>query len=212
MQSKFIEGKIKYDGAQLAGQYAYLEHGLMGPSIVAFRGPCDVTIQNMADGEDLLAGESICGSDMLHFLVEVFDWSMTGAVALQRLLAASVGEELQGHLGSKKGASSTLQITRRGDDLYWGAGKLSISVAAKSPLGAVIHFAINISNKGTPVKTAALCDLNIESESQVLAFAKNVLKKFQSEYASLIDATYKVKPVGTWNSHKSLKTSKTSRK
>lgn len=198
MKTKWVNSKIDYDGSQLAGQYAYLQHQIMGPSAIAFRGACDVKIDHMADGEDLLAGEEIRGSDMLHFLLEVFDWSMTGAVALQRLLAAIVFEEVM-----TMAKNPQFRIKREGDDIFVGKGKLSISVAAKSPLGCVIHFAVNVSNKGTPVETACLKDLGISAE----LFGKKVLKRIQSEYASLIDATYKVRPVTTWE-YKTARSSK----
>jgi hypothetical protein len=126
---------------------------------------------------------------MIHFLVEVFEWQMAGAVALQRLLASIVLEEIQS-MGHLKG----LKSKRSGDDVYVGAGKLSISVAAKTQMGVAIHLAVNVTNRGTPVQTACLKDLDISAE----AFAKKVLKRFQSEYASLIDATFKVRPVHTW--------------
>lgn len=191
MQSKFISQIIKYDGSQLSCQYAYLQHGVLGPSAIAFRGPCDVQPEHMADGEDLLAGEKIQGADMLHFLVELFAVDLTTGVAIQRLFASLVKEELE------RNCSPDLRgkLRRLGDDVFIGDGKFSISVAAKTRLGVVIHFACNVTNVGTPVKTAALEDVGLRNQEQVQAFGEAVLARFKDEYSSLVVATYKVKPV-----------------
>lgn len=186
MKSKWVSENFKYDGSQLRCQFAYLKHELLGDSILAWRGPCDVTLEHMADGEDLLAGAAIRGSDMIHFIVEVFGWNLSGGVALQRLLASLASEVLR-----EQGQLQGFEISRKGDDLYWQGGKLSISVAAQSPLSVVIHFAVNVSNEGTPVKTSSLEDLRTKPET----FARAVLEKFVAEYSSLQEATVKVRPI-----------------
>lgn len=186
MKILFIEKFIHYDGQQLSCQYAYLEHRLLGNSIIAWRGSCNVDSEYMADGEDLLAGETISSDEMIHFLVEIFDTKLVTAVALQRLLATIVRDEIY-----KLSLYKPLEIRREGDDLFLGDRKLSISVAAQSPLSCLIHFAVNITNEGTPVKTGSLTDLSVDP----VVFAKNVLSEFQKEYKSILEATYKVLPV-----------------
>lgn len=184
MKTLFIEDKINYDGSQLRSLYGYLNHKVLGDSCVAFRGACDVSFDHMVDGEDLLEKSAIKGDEMLHFIIEVFDQPLLSGVFLQRLFASIV----QAELISSSGQTS---ITRSGDDLYWNEGKLSISIAGKSVQSVLIHFAINISNKGTPVKTSCLADLKIDANQ----FAKNVLSAFSKEFLSCKEASQKVKPL-----------------
>ncbi len=186
MKTKWIENEFLYDGSQLRCQYAYLAHGLLGSSIVSWSGACDISQANMADGEDLLQGAEIRGSKMLHFIVEIFEQKLFSGVVLQRLLATIVRDkiyELNPQLVGK--------LRRDGDDLFFEDRKLSISVAAQSPLSCLIHFAVNISNEGTPVKTCALKDFEIVPER----LAHAVLLAFENEMASVREATWKVLPV-----------------
>jgi hypothetical protein len=190
MKTLWIDKTINYDGTQLRSLYAYLEHQLLGNSVVAFRGACDVSFEHMVDGEDLLQKAQICGSDMLHFIFEIFDEKLVTGVLIQRLFASIVQNKI---LEKSKGK---IQLKRTGDDLYFldTAGddrKLSISIAAHSPQSILVHFAMNISNEGTPVKTCALKDFDIDHQE----LAKELLKDFSEEYSNIQEATWKVKPV-----------------
>jgi hypothetical protein len=185
MKTLWIDQTIKYDGTQLRSLFAYLDHNILGNSVVAFRGACDVSFEHMVDGEDLLQKAQICGSDMLHFIFEIFDEILITGVFVQRLFASLVQNKV--FEKSKK----EFFLKREGDDLYHNGGKLSISIAARSPQSILVHFAMNISNDGTPVKTSSLQDLNIEP----LEFAKELLKDFSDEYQNIQVATWKVKPV-----------------
>jgi len=176
-----------YDGSQLRSLFAYLGHGVQGDSIVAWQGPCQIPLAHMVDGEDLLANAEIRGDLMLHFIVEVFGRDLYTGVALQRLLSAIAGETLQ----NLAGRTLSKTLCRSGDDLYFGDGKLSISIASVTPISAMIHFAVNITNQGTPVQTACLQDLHIET----LAFAKKLMQNFVEEIESLKAATTKVRPL-----------------
>lgn len=182
MKSKFLEITEKYDGAQLVSLRNYLQHGLLGDSIVAWIGACDVSLDHMVDGEDLVVDARIAGDRMLHFIVEKFDVSLFAAVGLQRLLAAIVMDLLR-----EKYAGAGL--VRDGDDIYLGERKLSISIATQSPVSSLIHFAVNVTNAGTPVKTLCLEDLGVEPR----AFALRVMEKFSAEVESIHQATMKVK-------------------
>ncbi len=178
MKSKFLDSSELYDGAQLVSLRSYLKHGILGDSIVAWIGPCDVSLDHMVDGEDLLAGAEIRGSMMVHFIIEKFDSTLLAAVALQRLLAAIVRDELGG------------ELLREGDDIYsMDRRKLSISIATQSPVSSLIHFAVNVSNKGTPVKTLSLEDLKVDPRK----FAESVMAKFCAEVGGIIEATQKVR-------------------
>jgi uncharacterized protein len=175
---RFLETNEIYDGAQLVSLNNYLKHGLLGDSIVAWVGPCDVAIEHMMDGEDLVAGSSIRGDKMVHFIVEKFDSSLLAAVALQRLLASIAKDSL-----------NEPKLRREGDDIYWDDRKLSISIATQSPVSSLIHFAVNVVNSGAPVVTCSLGDL----EKDPHEFAMEVMMRFAKECESIVTATKKVR-------------------
>ncbi len=186
MKSKFIDELENYDGSQLVSLRSYLRHKLLGDSIVAWVGSCDVTFEHMVDGEDLLDQARIAGDQMLHFIVEKFDCTLLAAVALQRLLAAIVKDELQ---RSSPKRDLAVNLRRDGDDIFLGDKKLSISIATQSPLSSLIHFAVNITNVGTPVETLSLEDLGLEPKR----FAQQVMSVFCREVETVIEATHKVR-------------------
>jgi hypothetical protein len=178
VKAKFLETGELYDGSQLVSLRSYLKHELLGDSIVAWIGACDVSLEHMVDGEDLLENASIRGDKMVHFIVEKFDSTLLAAVALQRLLASIVKDVL--------GES---RMIRDGDDLFLDGKKLSISIATQSPVSSLIHFAVNVTNAGTPVPTLSLEDLKVEPRE----FANEVMKRFVDEVASIREATQKVR-------------------
>lgn len=186
MKSLFLESNEAYDGSQLSSLRNYLKFGLLGDSIVSWIGPCNVTPEHMVDGEDLLAHAEIKGDKMLHFIVELFDSSLFAAVGVQRLLAAIVKDSIRST--STKTALVT-QLTRDGDDIFCDDGKLSISIATQSPNSSLIHFAVNVVNRGTPIRTISLEEFGVEPVS----FAKTVMDQFGREVLSIRDATRKVR-------------------
>ncbi|PWU21244.1 MAG: DUF366 domain-containing protein [Bdellovibrio sp.] len=184
--TQWIEQPMKYDGSQLSPLFSYRNFGLLGSSCIGFCGPCDVSPSEMVDLEDLRAGSAIRGSQMLHFIVEIFDRELFSAVCLQRLLAEIIRSTIEDMTGRAAG------LWREGDDLYRGEDrKLSISIATSSTVSQLIHFAVNISNEGTPVATCSLEDFGIPAE----ALGRTVLAKLALEYESLVQATRKVRPV-----------------
>ncbi|MES2803178.1 MAG: DUF366 family protein [Bdellovibrionota bacterium] len=189
MQTLFISTPKKalknYDGSQLRPLFSYENFGLKGNAMISWISPTDVTLAHMVDYEDKIEEQKICGAKMLHFIIEFFPANLSFGVMAQRLLAAMIKDMLSEKADKKN------QLTRKGDDIYVGQGKLSISIASVSAVSTLVHFAVNITNKGTPVKTASLEDLKIKPE----AFAKDVLKAFATEFDDVIWATQKVKPL-----------------
>lgn len=189
MKSLFIDKKFSYDGSQLHSLFAYLEYGLLGASIVSWVGACQIPFSHMVDGEDLLAQAKIEGDEMLHFIIEIFDRDLFSGVALQRLFASIARDYLQ----YQAGVSLQREILRRdGDDIFLGERKLSISIASKSPISVVVHFAMNVTNEGTPVETLSLSELTLDP----VKVANDLMSLFKDEYSEIIKATQKVKPVG----------------
>jgi hypothetical protein len=111
-------------------------------------------------------------------------------VAVQRLFASIVHDLVREHLAASGRAAKT---RRSGDDIYldFGGeeGKFSISIATVSPVSSLIHFAVNVSNKGTPVKTAALEDLGLHERE----FAERAMARLVSEIETVKEATVKVR-------------------
>lgn len=183
MQTRWLEQTDKYDGTQLRSLYAYLSHHILGDSVVSWVGACDVSFEHMIDGEDLLAEAKICGSQMLHFVFEIFDQPLIVGVFVQRIFASIAKDVLE--------EKAKIKITRKGDDLYWNDKKLSISIACRSPNSVLVHFAMNVKNDGTPVATCALEDWGLEASAQSLS--QELMLRFQKEYESIKQATWKVR-------------------
>lgn len=186
MKTHFISQEFAYDGSQLRSLFAYLGHGVQGNSIVSWVGACAIPIDHMLDGEDLLAGETIAGAKMVHFILERFETQLFGAVALQRLMASIVMDVLREHVDDDVMAAS---FRRQGDDIFFGEGKMSISIATLTPMSALIHFAVNVTNEGTPVKTAALSEIYFDPKK----FAAVVMDRVAREVTDIETATVKVR-------------------
>lgn len=180
---KFLNEIKNYSGAELKPLENYLKWDLAGSSIIGFRGPCDVSFDKMVDGQDFKDQSSIRGSDMIHFIGEFFHMDLIGAVFLQRLMASIIQESIFA-LTDKK-----IFLRRSGDDLYLHDKKFSISIAAPAVNSVLIHFAVNISTKGTPVPTVGLEDFQIDGN----IWGPKILEKFKVEIEDSFAATYKVK-------------------
>lgn len=176
-----LEDSRTYTGADLRPRFIYETTGVVGNAILSFIGPCRVEAAHMVDLEDVRAQAWIYSRSMLHFLVECFDVSLLAAVGLQRLLID--------HLGQTLAARGVTGIARRGDDLYDGMYKLSVSIAAPATTSCLIHVGINIESADTPVPTRGLSDYTIAP----LAFAQDVAHAFIDEFVSMQRACYKVK-------------------
>jgi uncharacterized protein len=187
LQTHWCDELIAYDGSQLRAHWLLDRFALVGDALVAFRGPCQVACDEVADLEDL-DGPGIAADDMVHFVWESFATTdLLLAVHRQRLFAAQVREVLQQHgMGS--------ELSRTGDDLYVGGGKLSISIATVSPVSALIHFAVNVQASGAPVAIACLQELGIDPR----AFAHAVLTRVATEQGSIAAARAKVRAKGEW--------------
>lgn len=184
MQIKWVEQTIKYDGSQLTPHWIYKTFGLLGDTLVSFRGGCHVPLDKMVDQVDVKENKPIWSEEMLHFIGEFFETDLTKTILLQRLLVSLAQQEII--FRSKK-----QMIVRGGNDLYDGDAKLSVAIATSSPISTLLHFGVNISSRGTPVKTKGLADYGIEVEP----FARALLESFRDEVQSLRVARSKVRPV-----------------
>jgi len=181
MIAKLLNRQIKYNGLQLHSRWSFKQAGIVGECIVAFIGPCNIPSKNIVDMEDLRKGAKIASPLMLHFIIEFFELNLEKAILHQRLFTVIVKDVL-----TKK---TRRNLIRRGDDIYDGSAKLSISIATLTPVSSKIHFGINIESHGTPVKTKGLNDYNIPAKQ----FANEVMKSYLQEIKSMTNARYKVR-------------------
>lgn len=184
MQHFFCKEVIPYTGLELRSSWVKEQSGLEGDAVAAFVGPADVPIENMVDLEDVANNAPIKSDLMLHFIVEHFGVSLDRGVDLQRLLVAIIYEELV-----KLGVTGSLE--RRGDDIYDGNRKFSVSIAAPSPKSVCIHTALNISSENTPVPTIGLDDYKIDA----VPLASDVMKRYCDEVVGMAHACTKVRAV-----------------
>jgi len=186
MKTLWLEKQITYTGEQLKPLVNYLDYGVLGDSCVAWRGPCKVEFAHMIDGEDLRAQAAIAGDDMVHFVLELFDFPLKAGVLLQRLMAEMTLRVFR-ELGV---AEATLgAFERRGDDLFLRDKKLNISIATASANSVLIHFAVNARPLGAPVPVLGLSDLNVEPQ----AFARALMKATAEEVRDVLEAAWKVR-------------------
>jgi hypothetical protein len=192
LRGKYIKGKkITYDGSQLRSLWALREHNVQGDSVIAFRGPCRVSGDNLVDVEDLKEGREIYSEEMVHFIVELFHSDLDLTVALQRLFLCIIKDVIEE-------MKPEIYVSRRGDDLYIEVEgedeedrKLSVSVATASPVSTLIHAGVNVVSSNTPVPTLGLEDLGVPVDDFIL----NVLQRFIQEMKDMEGARCKVRGV-----------------
>lgn len=187
MRTAVARSDVDYDGGQLRSGWLADELGLAPGeegAVGAFLGACDVKPEFVVDSEEIASGEPIRAARMLHFIAEFPDTDLEKTVLRQRLLAALVRDELALRAPGR-------EFARRGDDLYEGEYKLSISIATLSPKSALIHFAVNVDPTGAPVPARGLDEYGIDPEE----FARAVLDSFTEEMRSSRAAVAKVRPV-----------------
>lgn len=186
LRTRWIARELAYDGAALSPLWAYRTFGIAGPSAVAFAGPCDVPVAGLVDQEDARRRAPIASRRMLHVIAEDFSSDLEAAVWRQRLLSALALEEMRRHPRARG-------IVRRGDDLWDGKRKLSVSIATVTPVSTKIHFGMNVISEGTPVRTRGLTDYAVREAD----FARRLLAAYAREWAGVQAARFKVRAYGT---------------
>lgn len=197
MQSRWIPETIDYDGRQLRSHFTYSTLGLLGDSIVAFRGACDVSIDALVDLEDRREGGVIVSRSMLHFLAEHFDGGLDRTVLRQRLLISIAADVIEARLGARP--------LRRGDDLFRDDRKLSVSIATASPVSTLIHLGLNLDPTGAPVPAIGLYEMGLDGRIDGSAadgescaeqeLAVDILQRYTAEMEGVDRARRKVRGV-----------------
>lgn len=183
MQIHIAEERIDYDGSQLSSHFALRSFGVRGDCMAVFKGAMDIKPEKIADLEDRLQGAAIRSPKMLHFIVELFGADLESTVLKQRLLVRLAAERL-----GKEGVAG---VRVDGDDLYVGEGKLSVSIAAPSPVSCLIHLGLNIETEGVPVKAAGLAEAGVDPDR----LAADLSMAFSRELDAVAWAGQKVRGV-----------------
>jgi hypothetical protein len=173
---KVINTPGKYDGSQITPGWAAAEFKLNKneDSIVVMRGPMDVKCDEMVDLEDLRNGEEIRGDDLVHFIVEHHDSNNVEIAYLRQRLFTCIACEVL--------SENEIKISRKGDDLFYGNKKLSVSVATSGENSIKFHFGINVTSKGTPdyLETAGLNELGFD-EDKIKKLSGEICEKYAHE-------------------------------
>jgi len=180
MKQKTLQPGMLYDGSQIKPMWAFQELGIKGSSIVTWIGPMDIHADELIDYEDV--GLEIRSAEMVHFIIEHFDVQPADirlCYHRQRILVMMVKDllELMG-----------IKCRRKGDDLYVGQGKLSVSIASCSVSSMKIHFAMNLTSRGTPVdlETSGLteCTPGLARE-EIPALAEKICTLYVGEMSDI---------------------------
>lgn len=167
---KYINEKFAYDGSQINPSWAFRKYGIKGSSIIAWRGPVNITPDNLKDFADV--GLEIKSNEMMNVICEFFDVQPADirmAYMRQRFLVLMFCEELT-HFG--------IEYSRKGDDIYVNNAKLTISIASVSISSMKIHFAFNIEDKGTPDVLETIGIFELKNKEGKLVFNENNIVDF----------------------------------
>ena len=180
-----LKNGTSYDGSQIQPMWAFRQFGIKDSSIVSWMGPMEIRSDEVIDYEDVEV--EIKGGEMLNFIVEHFDVQPANirlCYHRQRLLVTIVKDILADH---------GVKTQRDGDDLYVlqngkRDGKLSVSIATCSASSMKVHFALNLTEKGTPadVETSGLleCGAGLERED-VQDLADEICSAYINEIESI---------------------------
>jgi hypothetical protein len=177
---------VDYTGEQLRSHWIYETFDIAGDAIVSFIGKANVGLSHMVDIQDVKNCAPIYSTEMLHFIIEHFGSTLQESILRQRLFICIIQNALNRILQQN-------MVERKGDDLYFKEGKLSVSIATVSPVSGLIHVGLNIDSTDAPVKAAGLLsEMNL---NHVNDLALRLMKEYTIEYSEMKYASYKVKPV-----------------
>lgn len=183
-----LEDGICYDGSQIEPSWAFKTFRIKDSSIVSWIGPMRIEPDHLIDFEDV--GLEIKGKKMQHFIIEHFDVQPADVKLCyhrQRIFVMIVKDIL---------GKSGINTTRSGDDLYIQKngpegtidGKLSVSIATCSNSSMKIHFALNLTESGTPedVETAGILEAGVDlGMDKVTEIADEICSSYINEVSTI---------------------------
>ncbi len=170
MRSKFIKEEMNFTGEQVRSLFAYDTFNILGDSIVAFIGTCDVSLKEIVDLELAKGGKRppYC-SKMLHFIAEHFELDLEKAILREYLLLNIVKDLINEKLERNA-------IKRVGTELYENDARIAFSLASSSPVSSLVYVGVALvsSEEG---KVNGLENYSIDAVS----FANEVMDRYTKE-------------------------------
>ena len=176
-----FSNKMIYDGSQISSHYVTEKYGIIGESILVFRGGMKLSPKEMVDIKDIireshLSNILISSDDSLHFIIEEFDIqppNMEIEYYRLRILTHTIIDILK---------EKEIEVERKGTDIFIDGKKLNVGIATVGKSSSKIHFGLNILSTGVPkhVQAVGLLDLGInidEIQSLAIQIAENYAKE-----------------------------------
>ncbi|MHA1219027.1 MAG: DUF366 family protein [Candidatus Heimdallarchaeaceae archaeon] len=184
-----------YDGSQLSSHFTAEKYGIIGDSILVFRGGMKLSPKEMVDIKDILRESHlsnilISSDDSLHFIIEEFDIqppNMELEYYRLRILAQTVIDILK---------EKNIEIERKGTDIFVDGKKLNVGIATVGISSSKIHFGINILSTGVPehVQAIGLADLGVKTE-EIQSLAIQIAEKYISEISRIKEDIAKTRTI-----------------
>lgn len=186
MKSLYVKEKIKFTGEQLEPHWTYKNFDILGDSILAFVGPCDLKEEYLVGVDHFKKKTQIKSEMMLHFLVEHFDQDLEKAILRQKLLMSILKDKLNHRLGGDV-------FQRWGNDIFEQDFKLTVSTVTRTPVSTKIHLGINISSKDVPVKAKGLSDYGIDPDD----IAEVVMNQYRLDMRRIQERITRTRSIGS---------------
>ncbi len=185
MKSLIIREPIEFDASAMRPHWAQEKFDILGDSIVAFHGKCNIPEQDFMDLRKRKKGPCLCAEDMLHFVAEQFQPYLEMAVLRQYLLVLIAGEKLEHRV------DPSLEIIRWHDDLFLDNRKLTVTAVAKTPVSTKIHLGINIDPTGTTQPAVGLAELGIDP----FDLAEAIVDQYKLEMQEIREKVWSIREV-----------------
>jgi len=186
MKSLYVKEKIEFTGEQLEPHWTYKNFDILGDSILAFVGPCDLKEEYLVGVDHFKKKTQIKSEMMLHFLVEHFDQDLEKAILRQKLLMSILKDKLNHRLGGDV-------FQRWGNDIFEQDFKLTVSTVTRTPVSTKIHVGINISSKDVPVKAKGLSDYGIDPDD----IAEVVMNQYRLDMRRIQERITRTRSIGS---------------
>ncbi|MDK2789690.1 MAG: uncharacterized protein PWP15_197 [Methanothermococcus sp.] len=162
-----VDKEMKYTGKEIEPLWAFKTFNIQKDSIVVFKGPMEVKIEDMKDLKDVKEESEyqipIKSSESINYIVEHFDNPDLKITYLRQRILVSIAKEVIEEMGN-------IRLKREGDDLYFEDKKLSVCIACRGVSSGKIHLGINVKTEGTPehVNATGLNDIGVKNIEKVM--------------------------------------------
>jgi len=162
-----VDKEMKYTGKEIESLWAFKTFNIQKDSIVVFKGPMEVKIEDMKDLKDVKEESEyqipIKSSESINYIVEHFDNPDLKITYLRQRILVSIAKEVIEEMGN-------IRLKREGDDLYFEDKKLSVCIACRGVSSGKIHLGINVKTEGTPehVNATGLNDIGVKNIEKVM--------------------------------------------